>query len=123
MVFLRSPFSPELPPVLKGEGELRVPEMADFESWAELRDESREFLMPWEPTWPQDDLTRTAFRLRIKRYMRDIEDDLAYPFFIHDIQSGSLLGGLTLVQRPPRGRADGLGRLLDRRPASPAGAI
>lgn len=97
MVFLRSPFSPELPPVLKGtKVSLRVPQMGDFESWAELREASREFLSPWEPTWPHDDLTRTAFRLRIKRYWRDIEDDLAYPFFIHDIHSGSLVGGLTL---------------------------
>jgi ribosomal-protein-alanine N-acetyltransferase len=97
MVFLRSPFSPELPPVLKGaKVTLRVPQMSDFESWAELREASRAFLSPWEPTWPHDDLTRTAFRLRIKRYWRDIEDDLAYPFFIHDIQSGQLLGGLTL---------------------------
>ena len=97
MVFLRSPFSPELPPLLKGaKVTLRVPQMADYESWAELREESREFLSPWEPTWPHDDLTRTAFRLRIKRYWRDIEDDLAYPFFIHDMQSGQLLGGLTL---------------------------
>ncbi|MBL8907573.1 MAG: GNAT family N-acetyltransferase [Rhizobiales bacterium] len=97
MVFLRSPFSPDLPPVLKGtKVTLRVPQVADFEAWAELRTASREFLSPWEPTWPHDDLTRTAFRLRIKRYWRDIEDDLAYPFFIHDIQSGQLLGGLTL---------------------------
>jgi ribosomal-protein-alanine N-acetyltransferase len=97
MVFLRSPFSPELPPVLKGaKVALRVPQMGDFEAWAELRESSRDFLTPWEPTWPHDDLTRTAFRLRIKRYWRDIEDDLAYPFFIHDLQSGQLLGGLTL---------------------------
>jgi ribosomal-protein-alanine N-acetyltransferase len=97
MVFLRSPFSPDLPPVLRGtKVTLRVPQMADFEAWSELREASREFLSPWEPTWPHDDLTRTAFRLRIKRYWRDVEDDLAYPFFIHDIQSGNLLGGLTL---------------------------
>ena len=47
MVFLRSPFSPELPPVLKGTKiTLRVPQMGDFEPWAELREASREFLTP-----------------------------------------------------------------------------
>jgi ribosomal-protein-alanine N-acetyltransferase len=97
MVFLRSPFSPELPPALSGDRVmLRVPQMADFEQWAELRGKSRNFLVPWEPVWPSDDLTKTAFRFRIKRYWRDIEDDLAYPFFIHDVRRDELLGGLTL---------------------------
>jgi len=97
MVFLRSPFSPELPPALNGQRvTLRVPQMADFEPWADLREASRSFLSPWEPIWPHDDLTRTAFRLRIKRYWRDIEDDQAYPFFVCDSVSGTLVGGLTL---------------------------
>ena len=68
MVFLRSPFARDLPPILMQDGvELRVPEMADYETWAALRLESRAFLVPWEPAWPQDDLTRTAFRSRVKR--------------------------------------------------------
>jgi len=97
MVFLRSPFSPELPPALNGHRvTLRVPQMADFEPWVELREASRAFLSPWEPIWPHDDLTRTSFRLRIKRYWRDIEDDQAYPFFVCDGVSGALVGGLTL---------------------------
>jgi [ribosomal protein S5]-alanine N-acetyltransferase len=97
MVFLRSPFAPEPPPALRGDRvTLRVPQMSDFDQWAELREASREFLSPWEPIWPHDDLTRTAFRLRIKRYWRDIEDDLAYPFFILDAENSTLLGGLTL---------------------------
>jgi [ribosomal protein S5]-alanine N-acetyltransferase len=97
MVFLRSPFSPDLPPALSGDKVmLRVPQMSDFDQWAELREKSRSFLVPWEPVWPSDDLTKTAFRFRIKRYWRDIEDDLAYPFFIHDSHGDDLLGGLTL---------------------------
>ena len=97
MVFLRSPFSPDLPPTLRGAAVLlRVPQMSDFETWAELRERSREFLKPWEPVWPNDDLTRNAFRLRVKRYWRDIEGDLAYPFFIHSIEEATLVGGLTL---------------------------
>jgi [ribosomal protein S5]-alanine N-acetyltransferase len=97
MVFLRSPFSTPLPPPLReGEVELRTPEMADYAQWADLRLQSRAFLKPWEPQWPQDDLTRTAFRARIKRYRRDIEDDHAFPYFIFHRDHGGLLGGLTL---------------------------
>jgi ribosomal-protein-alanine N-acetyltransferase len=97
MVFLRSPFAPDLPPVLRnGEIELRVPEMANYRGWAALRLESRRFLIPWEPTWPPDDLTRSAFRSRIKRYMRDIENGEAYPFFIFRHSDGVLIGALTL---------------------------
>ena len=39
---------------------LRPPQMRDWRDWAELRALSREFLSPWEPTWPSDALTRTA---------------------------------------------------------------
>jgi len=97
MVFLRSPFARDLPPILMQDGvELRVPEMADYESWAALRLESRAFLVPWEPAWPQDDLTRTAFRSRVKRYMRDVESDSAYPFFVYRAQDDRFIGAITL---------------------------
>jgi ribosomal-protein-alanine N-acetyltransferase len=97
MVFLRSPFARDLPPILMQDGvELRVPEMADYETWAALRLESRAFLVPWEPAWPQDDLTRTAFRSRVKRYIRDIESDSAYPFFVFRAHDDRLMGAITL---------------------------
>ncbi len=97
MVFLRSHFSFELPPVLRG-GRLylRTPLMDDYNAWASLRLNSREFLAPWEPSWPADDLTRAAFRSRIKRYMRDLADDTAYPFFIFD-QNNDLAGAITIA--------------------------
>ncbi len=97
MVFLRSPFARDLPPILTHGGvELRVPETADYESWAALRLESRAFLTPWEPAWPQDDLTRSAFRSRVKRYIRDIESDSAYPFFVFNATDDVLMGAMTL---------------------------
>lgn len=98
MVFLRSPFVIDVPPRLTGaKVMLRVPEVSDFAAWADLRLQSRAFLQPWEPTWPHDDLTRPAFRARIKRYWRDIEDDSAYPFLIFDRSQKALLGGITLT--------------------------
>ena len=76
---------------------LRAPQMADFAEWAALREASRDFLMPWEPTWPADDLTRGAFRRRLKRYAEDQRSDHAYAFFIFRKQDNALVGGLTLA--------------------------
>jgi ribosomal-protein-alanine N-acetyltransferase len=97
MAFLRSPFAADPPPLLKdGHAVIRVPEMNDYEQWAALRAVSREFLTPWEPIWPANDLTRTAFRSRIRQYWRDIDEDAAYPYFIFDAQGQVLVGALTL---------------------------
>jgi ribosomal-protein-alanine N-acetyltransferase len=85
-------------PVLRGDRViLRVPSMSDYAAWADLRAESRDFLKPWEPTWPPDDLTRSAFRRRIKRYQRDVRDDTGAPFFIFRAGDDRLVGGLTLT--------------------------
>jgi len=84
-------------PVLKeGAVYLRYPQQADFAAWAEIRGESRSFLEPWEPTWPADDLTRMAFRRRLRRYSSDIREDQAYPFFIFRAEDDAFLGGATI---------------------------
>ncbi len=76
---------------------LRVPQMSDYAEWAALREASREFLTPWEPTWPPDDLTRASYRRRIKRYAEDQRSDLAYPLFVFRKSDNVLVGGLTLA--------------------------
>ena len=97
MAFLRSPFAADPPPTLRdGHAVMRVPDMTDYEQWAGLRARSRDFLTPWEPVWPANDLTRTAFRSRIRQYWRDIDEDAAYPYFIFDAQGEVLVGALTL---------------------------
>ncbi len=97
MAFLRSVNPLDTGPVLRaGQVYLRAPQMSDFQEWAELRALSRIFLTPWEPTWPRDDLTKSSFRRRLKRYGRDMRDDLAYPFFLFATDSDNIVGGLTL---------------------------
>ena len=97
MAFLRSPFAADPPPVLgNGRVMLRTPDMGDYEQWSALRLASRDFLTPWEPLWPANDLTRSAFRSRIRQYWRDIDDDAAYPYFIFDHMGRRLLGAVTL---------------------------
>jgi ribosomal-protein-alanine N-acetyltransferase len=98
MAFFRSVQISDMAPVIQGDGVfLRAPQMSDFAGWADLRARSREFLAPWEPTWPEDDLTRGAFRRRLRRYVEDARIDQAYPFFIFRKEDGALVGGLTLT--------------------------
>jgi ribosomal-protein-alanine N-acetyltransferase len=98
MAFFRTINFTEPLPSIDGDGViLRMPQMTDFEEWAALREASRQFLTPWEPTWPDDDLTRSAFRRRVKRYAEDLRADLGYAFLISRNSDGALVGGLTLA--------------------------
>jgi ribosomal-protein-alanine N-acetyltransferase len=74
---------------------LRAPERGDWEDWASLRARSRQFLEPWEPSWPADALSRMSFRSRATRYAEEWRTDQAYNFFIfsHDDE---LVGGIGL---------------------------
>jgi ribosomal-protein-alanine N-acetyltransferase len=84
-------------PVIRGlEVYLRYPRMPDYKAWAKLRAESREFLAPWEPVWARDELTKGAFRRRIKRYQKETRQDTAYAFFVYRKADDQLLGGCTL---------------------------
>jgi ribosomal-protein-alanine N-acetyltransferase len=98
MAFFRTVSFSEPMPTIAGNGVfLRAPQMADFAEWVAVREASRDFLTPWEPTWPADDLTRASFRRRIKRYSEDQRGDLAYPFFVFRKGDDALVGGLTLA--------------------------
>src|ERR1700724_2009988 len=86
------------PPLIEGAGVfLRAPQSGDYAEWAALREASRAFLTPWEPTWPADDLTRSAFRRRIRRYSEDLRTDQGYAFLIIRRSDDVLVGGLTLA--------------------------
>jgi ribosomal-protein-alanine N-acetyltransferase len=75
---------------------LRYPVAGDYAAWSRLREESRDFLVPWEPVWPVDDLTRAAFRRRLRRYAREIRDEIAHPFFVFRESDEILLGSCIL---------------------------
>jgi len=98
MAFFRTvSFSESLPAVTGPGVALRIPQASDYPAWAALREQSRAFLTPWEPVWPADDLTRSAFRRRIKRYAEDQRNDLAYAFLIFRDSDNAMVGGLTLA--------------------------
>ena len=75
---------------------LRAPEMADFPAWAALRAQSRAFLAPWEPLWPEDDLTRIAFKRRLDRLREEAAEETGFSFLILDETTEQLVGGITL---------------------------
>jgi ribosomal-protein-alanine N-acetyltransferase len=98
MVFLRSVPLNDAGPLIRGDRVwLRVPQMSDYAEWAQLRGASEAFLRPWEPEWSPDELTRSAFRRRLRHYQRDMRDGIGYAFFLLRNGDNSLLGGATLT--------------------------
>jgi ribosomal-protein-alanine N-acetyltransferase len=98
MAFFRTVSFSEPLPIVEGDGVfLRAPQMSDYSEWTTLREASRAFLTPWEPTWPSDDLSRSAFRRRLRRYAEDQRADTSYAFFLFRKSDEALVGGLTLA--------------------------
>lgn len=81
---------------------LRLPTHSDFNPWATLRMESRDFLTRWEPVWATDHLTRKSFTNRVYWAQRASRNGTAIPFFILR-RDGTLLGAITLdnIRRGP----------------------
>lgn len=82
---------------------LRPPEHGDYRSWSGLRDASRDFLTPWEPTWAQDHLSRKSFTNRVYWAQRSISNGTAVPLFLIRRSDSALLGAITLdhIRRGP----------------------
>lgn len=82
---------------------LRPPVHADFRHWAALREQSTEFLRPWEPSWARDHLSRKSFVNRVYWANRSIAQGTALPLFLEKREDGRLIGAITLdnVRRGP----------------------
>jgi len=88
------------PPPLRLTGRrifLRAPERQDWEEWAALRAASQAFLVPWEPVWGDDALSRAAFRRRLARYALEWHSDQGYTFLLFRSEDEALLGGISLT--------------------------
>jgi ribosomal-protein-alanine N-acetyltransferase len=75
---------------------LRMPRPRDHAQWAALRAESRAFLEPWEPRWAIDELSLAAWRHRMRRYRADFTQGAGLAFFVFEIASGELAGGINV---------------------------
>ena len=82
---------------------LRPPVHSDFRAWATLRQESEEFLTPWEPSWAVDHLTRKAFTNRVYWAQRSVAGGSAVPLFLLRRDNECLVGAITLdnIRRGP----------------------
>ena len=82
---------------------LRLPQHSDFNAWTALRQDSRDFLVPWEPTWSADHLSRKAFTNRVYWAQRASRAGTAIPFFLERSVDGALLGAITIdnIRRGP----------------------
>lgn len=80
----------------RGRVYLRPPKQGDWKQWSEVREVSREFLVPWEPTWPYDALTRRSFRRRVKAYHQEMRQGTSYSFLIFREADDLLVGGVTI---------------------------
>ncbi|GFE65303.1 GNAT family N-acetyltransferase [Litoreibacter roseus] len=82
---------------------LRPPQHGDFRAWSQLRAESNEFLVPWEPSWAGDHLTRKSFTNRVYWAQRSLGNGNAIPAFMERREDGALLGAITLdnIRRGP----------------------
>ncbi len=82
---------------------LRLPAHRDYTNWASLRRESAAFLIPWEPAWANDHLTRSAFTARVRWAARAAKLGTALPLFLVRQGDEALLGAITLdhIRRGP----------------------
>ncbi|MDP2062990.1 MAG: GNAT family protein [Phaeovulum sp.] len=82
---------------------LRLPLHSDFRDWLSLRAESRDFLVPWEPTWLPEHLTRKAFANRVYWAGRASAGGTALPLFLIRREDAAFVGAITLdnIRRGP----------------------
>ena len=74
---------------------LKHPRWADFEAWAALRRANLDYLRPWEPHVSETALTRSAYRGRLSRLKKLVQQDRAFPF--HIFREETLVGACNIT--------------------------
>ncbi len=77
---------------------LEPPNSGHYERWVKVRNESQEFLRPWEPSWADDDLTAVGFKRRLSAYQRHRQSGWGRTFFLLNKETNALLGGASLTR-------------------------
>lgn len=83
-------------PIRAGRVYMRPPQRRDCRKWLKLRAGSKNFLRPWEPTWPADSLTRKAFFRRLKTYALQSNTDRGYVFLVFRQEDRALIGSVAI---------------------------
>lgn len=82
---------------------LRLPQHTDWRQWADLRAASSDFLIPWEPVWSPDHLSRRAFTNRVYWAQRAFQQGTALAAVMIRRADNQLVGAITLdhIRRGP----------------------
>ncbi len=72
------------------------PASVHYEAWVHLRTQSRRFLEPFEPNWPEDELSKASFKRRLKRYNPYNNHSNGFGYFLFLKETGALVGGITI---------------------------
>jgi ribosomal-protein-alanine N-acetyltransferase len=75
---------------------LRPPDPVDWEDWMRVRDRSANYLIPYEPAWADDALSREAYMRRISQQSRDWKLGLSCSFLIFRKDDQAILGGINM---------------------------
>ena len=75
---------------------LRPPKRRDALKWQKLRLSSKDFLIPWEPTWDNFSCSRRAYMRFLKNSNYLANMDRAYSFLIFNNIDKDLLGGINV---------------------------
>ncbi len=88
---------PEPHPLVTENIFLQRPMAQDYEEWSDLRRKSAGFLQPFEPQWSHDELSRSAYKSRLRRHEADISSGRGLPWFLFSrTKKPKLLGGVTV---------------------------
>ncbi len=61
---------------------LRIGQPLDWQAWRDVREQSKTFLTPWEPSWPPEALTFDYYSNNLRRQWREWKDGKAYAFLV-----------------------------------------
>jgi ribosomal-protein-alanine N-acetyltransferase len=78
---------------------LRIGDVDDWKAWHNLRETSRDFLVPWEPKWRPDALSYQHYCGLLRRQWREWRNGTGFAFSIFNYAENDehvLIGGLTL---------------------------
>jgi len=75
---------------------VRPPLPSDYDEWVRVRSHNRDYLQPWEPTWPDNFADKTYFTRKVERHRSEWNNDDAYAFLIFRRDDDALIGGINI---------------------------
>lgn len=68
----------------------------DRDEWLSVRAKNKDYLVPYEPSWPHDALTPAFFDRRHARLQQDWATDATYAFLVFSKDDGAMIGGMNI---------------------------